>query len=394
MTQPPATRVFLALGFRPFYLGATLLAALAVPLWLLAVLGWWPVATTMPMIIWHAHEMLFGFAAAVIAGFLLTAARNWTGLPTAHGGLLAALFALWLMGRILNLTGPWPIAAWVDASFLPALALTLAVPLIRSGNRRNLFVVPLLLVLGAANLLHHSVYLGWTPMLSLAPTVAINTAVGLIALLMTIIGGRVIPAFSANAIQGLQPKRWLSIEVLAIGSMVAICLHDLAPSYWGLPPGLFDGLLMLAALAQIIRLCGWLPWRTRANGLLLMLPVAYAWLPVYLLLRATLGDSPAVIPVVALHAMTLGGMTGLMVAMMTRSALGHTGRPLVAGPAEHLIFWGIQLGALVRVLSPGLPGPYTVWIGVAGLAVALAFATMTIRYWPILTRPRVDGRPG
>jgi uncharacterized protein involved in response to NO len=176
--------------------------------------------------------------------------------------------------------------------------------------------------------------------------------------------------------------------------MVAICLHDLAPSYWGLPPGLFDGLLMLAALAQIIRLCGWLPWRTRANGLLLMLPVAYAWLPVYLLLRATLGDSPAVIPVVALHAMTLGGMTGLMVAMMTRSALGHTGRPLVAGPAEHLIFWGIQLGALVRVLSPGLPGPYTVWIGVAGLAVALAFATMTIRYWPILTRPRVDGRPG
>ena len=311
--------------------------------------------------------------------------------------LLAGLFALWLMGRILNLTGPWPIAAWVDSSFLPALALTLAVPLIRAGNHRNLFVVPLLLALGAANLLHHSVYLGWLGWLqmpSLPPSVAINTAVGLIALLMTIIGGRVIPAFSANAIQGLQAQRWLSIEVLAFGSMVAIILHDLTPWFWGLPPRLFAGLLLLAALAQIIRLCGWQPWRTRANGLLLMLPVAYAWLPAYLLLRAALGDSPTVIPPVALHALVLGGMTGLMVAMMTRSALGHTGRPLVAGTAELLIFWGIQLGALVRVLSPTLAGPYTVWIAVAGLAVTLAFAIMAVRYWPILTRPRVDGRPG
>ena len=175
---------------------------------------------------WHAHEMIFGFAPAVIVGFLLTAVRNWTGLPTPSGAALGALFGLWAAGRILILvggvTGTGLIGVWVDLAFLPVAAVTLAVPLWQAANRRNAFVVVVLLMLAVANGLFHASQQGWITGLP----VGLATTVGLdfILILMTVIGGRIIPAFSANAVAGLQPRSWLGIEILAIGSVSSILI--------------------------------------------------------------------------------------------------------------------------------------------------------------------------
>lgn len=389
--------MILALGFRPFYLGAALFASLAVPAWVAAYHGWYVPGSHLPGSAWHAHEMLFGFAAAVMTGFLLTAARNWTGLPTASGAGLGALVALWCAGRVLNLAGPDVLAACIDAAFLPVVAVVLAVPLVRSRNYRNLFVVPLLGTLGALNLLHHGAFLGWSTgaFEPLPQSVAVSVAAGLIALLMTVIGGRVIPAFSANAVSGLRPKSWRSLEWLVQAGMLLIPVLDASPVRWGLPDPVMTGLLAFVGVAQAMRLLGWQPWRTRHNGLLLMLPLAYAWIPIYLLLRAALGAVGPGVPSLALHALLVGGMASLMLAMMTRSALGHTGRPLRAGSIESVSFFAMQAAAVLRVAGPlAMPGAYGVWITLSGVAATLAFATYAAGYWPVLTRPRVDGRAG
>jgi uncharacterized protein involved in response to NO len=389
--------MILALGFRPFYLAAAAFGALALAAWVAVWHGWPIVQSHLPGAAWHAHEMLFGFAGAVIVGFLLTAARNWTGLPTASGRALGGLVALWLAGRILNLVGPAALAAWVDASFLPVCAVVLAIPLVRSRNRRNVFVIPLLGALGLLNLLHHAAWLGW-PLASFHPlpqSVALSVAVGLVGLLMTVIGGRVIPNFSANAVSGLQPRTWPVVERLTVAGMILLPVLDLSPSHWGLPEPLFLAVLWLTGMLQGLRWLGWQPWRTRHNVLLLMLPVAYAWIPAYLILRALLGGDGPVIPSLALHALVVGGMASLMLAMMTRSALGHTGRPLRAGTVEVLGFFGLQAAALLRVVGPlAAPGAHGLWITLSGSVATLALAIYAVGYWPILTRPRIDGKPG
>lgn len=374
--------VFLKVGFRPFYLGAGCFALLAVPLWITTYLtGRIPAGLSDPLG-WHAHEMVFGFAPAVIVGFLLTAARNWTGRPTASGVGLLILFALWLTGRLLNLLHAGPAAALVDAAFLLAAAAAIGVPIWQARNRRNAFVVVLLIGLGAASFTHHAALNGWLD--QLPPGIATILALDLILILMTVIGGRVIPAFSGNAVASLQPKSWPLVEALAIALPVLL----LAGDAMSLEPAYLSWLAWAAALAHALRLAGWQPWKTRGNVLLLALPLAYAWIPVHLALRGA--ASPY-----ATHALTVGAMAGLMLAMMTRSALGHTGRTLKAGLSETVIFTAIHLAALARVAGPLLlPSGYRAWILTAGILWTLSFATFVAAYWPMLTRPRVDGRPG
>jgi uncharacterized protein involved in response to NO len=343
----------------------------------------------LPMYGWHGHEMVFGFAPAVIVGFLLTAARNWTGLPTPGGVVLAFLFFVWAAARVLLLTGPDMLAMVLDLAFLPLLAMTLAIPLWRSGNWRNAFVVPLLLLLGALSAAHHGAYAGWMEphWASRATTVALD----LIALLMAVIGGRVIPAFSANAVAGLVPRRWRLVEVLALGLLGCIIIIDAGGFASGLPEPLLRVLFVAAALVHMLRLAGWHPWATRHNPLLLALPLAYLWLPVHLLLRGVLDGPGGSMAPLAVHAISVGAMAGLMLAMMTRSALGHTGRPLTAGPAELCMFAAIHLAALCRVAGPLIwPDAYLNWVGLSAAFWTLAFAAFVGRYAPIVMRPRVD----
>lgn len=382
--------MFLSIGFRPFYLGAAVWAVLAVPLWYAAYARGLALQPALPLPAWHAHEMVFGFAPAVIVGFLLTAARNWTGLPTPSGAALGALFILWAAARVLLLTGPAPLAAAVDLAFLPLAALSLAVPLWRSGNWRNAFVVPLLLLLGALSLAHHGAYGGWMDPFwaARAPTVALD----LVALLMAVIGGRVIPAFSGNAVPGLVPRHWRIVEAAALGLLGCIIVIDATGLGSQIPAALLRGLMVAAALVHLVRLAGWQPWATRHNPLLLALPLAYLWLPVHLLLRGVLDGAGGQMAPLAIHAISVGAMAGLMLAMMTRSALGHTGRPLTAGPAELVMFAAIHLAALARVAGPLVwPGAYIGWIGLSALLWMVAFAAFVGRYAPIVMRPRVDG---
>ncbi|MEZ5557030.1 MAG: NnrS family protein [Pseudomonadales bacterium] len=389
--RPPSA--FLSIGFRPFYLGAAVFAALSIPLWVAAYIGPVTITAAYAGFAWHTHEMLFGFAPAIIAGFLLTAVRNWTGLPTASGPLLGSLFVVWLCGRFAPFIAPAPIAALADLAFLPALMLCIAVPLWRSRNRRNGFVVAVLLILWLCNAAFHGVQLQVLPPAFLAAALA--TARDLILLLMIVIGGRVIPAFSRNAIRGLEPRSWPWLERLSIGGVVVIATLDAAGPWlsdgryaWN---GLYSALAYLVAGLHLLRLAGWQPWRTRGNLLLVMLPVSYAWIPIHLALRGWLEAAPGSLHPVAEHALFVGAMAGLMFSMMTRSALGHTGHALRAGWVEATGFALLQIAAVARTAGP-LAGPevYRGALVVSAAVWSVAFALFAAAYAPLLLKPRPD----
>ena len=268
---------------------------------------------------------------------------------------------------------------------LPALALAVGIPIWISGNRRNLFVVGILAVLALANVSFH---------LGQAGT-AIRLALDILAILMAVMGGRIIPAFTANAIPAAKPRRLAVVEASAIGLLVLVLAADLLALRWPIDGSWFPAVLIVAALAHGVRLAFWSPLATRAQPLLWCLPLSYAWIPIALALRAAALISPDIDPVLATHALAIGAMGGLMLAMMTRSALGHTGRPLVAGWAETSAFVLIQAAVLLRIV-PALvwPGAPLIALGLSSACWSAAFLIFVMRYAPILTRPRVDGRPG
>jgi len=387
-----AAIALLALGFRPFYLFAALFAIVAIPAWLLSFTGGISPGNYLQGLTWHNHEMIFGFAPAVIAGFLLTAVRNWTGQPTPTGAPLAGLVILWLLARILMLTGPANVAAMIDILFLPTLGFAVAIPILRSKNARNYKVLVVLAVLTLANAGYHLASLGVLP-LEFA-RVSMTAALDVIAILIAIVGGRVVPAFIGNAVEGANPRHIKSVELVSVGALVIILIAGAVKPWVAVPHIAWLIILLVAAVGQGLRLLLWQPLKARGNSLLWMMPVAYAWLPISLLLRAL--ELQSIVPSgAAIHAFTIGAITSLMMAMMTRSALGHSGRPWVAGPAEVGAFVLLQLSAIVRVLAASIvPGAYREAMIVSGVLWTLAFATFLWRYWPILTRPRIDGRPG
>ena len=394
--QAARGRPVFALGFRPFYLAASGFAVLAVPLWVAQYHGLFFVDGSLSGAAWHAHEMVFGFAAAVLAGFLLTAVRQWTGLPTPTGPVLAAMVGLWAAGRVLVVVGPSGLAAVVDVAFLPAVALAIALPILRSGNRRNLFVVALVGVLAAANLVFHLDHLGVVR--AGAGGQAIRLAFDVLAILMAVIAGRVVPMFTRNGVPAARPRRMLPIEIAALGTLFAILVIDaidMAGVLWAGSAVSVAVLAGIGAVAHAARLWLWDPLATRREPLLWSLPLAYAWLPVALALRAGAAATDAVAPALGDHALGIGAMGGLMLAMMTRSALGHTGRALKAGPAETAGYLMIACAALLRVAgSLVVPAHWTAALVASSVCWSAAFLVFFIRYWPILTRPRPDRRSG
>ena len=374
-----------ALGFRPFYLLAAAFAALAMLAWVFVLTG----SLAMPMagIWWHAHEMLFGFAAAVIVGFLFTAGRNWTGLETPTGLPLALLALLWLLGRVGMAIDGGIVSAAVDSTFLPASAVAMARVLWRAGSRRNYFLVGILSLLSLANIAFHLARFG---RLDIDPLQALHFALGMIVLLETVIGGRVIPSFTASALKGVrqwqsQPWNYAAIAATGIALLAWVVLPD---ARWP------AALSLLAVALQVPRCIGWNPWATRGTPLLWILHLAHLWIPVglALLAAAQFGWLPRSAGV---HALTIGATGGLIIGMITRTALGHTGRMIVVGRIETSAYALVQIAAVARVLTvAAIPAAATVGIHIASTLWVLAFLLYLWRYSPWLIRPRIDGQPG
>ena len=381
-----------ALGFRPFYSLAGIFAVASILFWLLSLTGVFHAGAYLRGIFWHSHEMVFGFAIAVMSGFLLTAVRNWTGLPTPTGLALAALAAVWLAGRLLIIAGPPLLAAIVDVAFVPMLAVAIALPIIRSRNQRNYKIVALLVLIATANVIYHMASLG--PLPSWLAYTMVITAIDLITILFAIVAGRVIPAFTKNAIPESQPRHAVWLEFLSFGSLALIVVARVSSDWVSVPLLVPTAIIVVATVSHALRLALWQPQFTLGNPLLWMMPVAYSWLPVALFLRAVAGYS-VVSQGSWIHALTTGAISGLMLAMMMRSSLGHTGRPLVANGMDMAAFLMLQLAAIIRVVA-GLFATehYQLVVIISGAMWILAFGVFLTRYWPMLSRPRIDGRPG
>ncbi len=375
------------LGFRPFYLLAGLFATLSIPVWMAQYAGWLGGYVIIEGPLWHAHEMLFGYALAVIVGFLFTAGRNWANQPTPTGATLAAIAALWVAARVLVLTPYALAAAAADTAFALAAAAAIAVPFVRSGNRRNYFFIVLLLGMGLANLAFH---LGMAGLLDLPVQRGLQVGLDLVLFIMVVMGGRVIPMFTMNGVPGVFCVRLPWIERLAPGSVLVLLVADVA----GAPDLVIGPIAAVAAAAHAARLGLWRPWLTLTKPIVWILHFAYAWVVLALALRA-LAAFDQVPAGLATHALTVGAIASLTLGMMTRTSLGHTGRPLQTGRAEVFCYVAIQLAALARVFVPMLFPPFHLHAVIAsGLLWSLAFGVFTISYWTILSRPRLDGKPG
>ncbi len=389
----PALALF-AYGFRPFFWAAGAFALLAITAWLwIHGTGALPLRGQ-PSLLWHGHEMLYGFVGAAIAGFLLTAVPSWTGARGFAGAPLILLAALWLAGRLAFAGAaslPLALVAVCELAFFPALVVLLAPPLLRAHNRNT----PLLLVLAAIWVSDAVFLFALARGDVLLARVTLLVAIDVILLLVTVIGGRIVPVFTANALRsrgeepGIRGSRWLDGAV--IGAMVVVVLVD-AAAPWRSAAGIVAA---VAAAAQTWRMSRWRSTRTFHEPLVWSLHLAYAWLPAGLALKATHLLTGAPWAAHWLHALTIGVAGSMVLAVMTRAALGHTGRPLVAARATATAYVLLSLAALVRVVAPSLADLEYRWTVItAGVLWIAAFALYVITYTPILMRPRVDGRAG
>jgi uncharacterized protein involved in response to NO len=389
--MPPS---LFAYGFRPFFLGAGLAALIHVPWWAASVALGWSLSTAWPPMLWHGHEMLFGFIAAAIAGFLLTAVPSWTGHRGFAGAPLVAIVALWLLARLAILSSQhWPfwLIATLDLAFLPTLAVMVAVPLFRSKNRN----APLLAVLSALWACNVAFY--WGLRHDDAPFAghAVKIGIDIVLVLVTIIGGRIVPAFTAAGLKqaghSVSLRAWPFVMPIVISLMA---LNALADAFVPDSP-LVAGIAAAAALAQGVRLAQWRPLHTRGQPIVWILHVAYAWLAVGLALKAAALLGHLAISAFWLHALTIGAITSMILAVMTRAALGHTGRPLVVSPLISAAYLLVSAAAIVRVFALSVLGVgYPAIILASGFVWAVAFALYVGVYAPILCSPRVDGRAG
>jgi len=381
----------LRLGFRPFYLGAALFAALALPLWTAAFLGQVPLAPALPPLLWHAHEMLFGFAVAVIVGFLLTAGKAWTGLATPRGVFLGALALLWLAARVAAVAAPYPVYAALDLALLPLVAGVLAQVLLRAGNRRNLPLPGILALLALANLAFHLAAAG---RIDLQPMAALYAGLAGIVMIECVIAGRVVPAFTMSATPGLKIRARPALErATLLFTALALALWVFAPA--GAVGATLTGLAFaLAAALHALRQWQWQPWLTRSRPILWILHAAYAWIAVGFGLLA-LAQTGWVSVSAGVHALAVGATGGLIIGMITRTARGHTGRLLRASKAEVLAYALVMTAAVLRVLLPLLAPQWLVpaLVG-AALAWSAAFAIYLFVYTPWLFSTRLDGKDG
>lgn len=376
----------LSYPFRLFFLSTGLVGVVLIPAWLTVLWQGNPQALAVPGLFWHQHEMMVGFLNAAIAGFLLTAVCNWTGTQPVTGMPLFALWLVWLAGRVAMLAGAGApaLTATVDLAFLPLVALIVGARVLRARQFRQLPVLGGLAGLWVLDLLFH---LQGEPRF-------LRALVVLAAVMILVIGGRITPAFSRNWLHRMglgahNVQTWPPLDWIALAAGAALVLAE-ALAWRGLPIVL---LASLAAVAAGLRLLLWKGWLVRKEPLLWVLHLGHLWVVAGLALRA-LAEAGLVADTVWLHALGPGAMGTMVLGVMTRVALGHTGRELLLPPGVLSCYVLISLAALTRVLA-GME-----WIGwhvglwASGVFWTLAFARFCILYWPILSQPREDGRPG
>ncbi len=384
--------VLLSYGFRPFFLAAGVYAALAMLVWLPLLLGNLSLPSAMTPRDWHIHEMLYGYAVAAIAGFLLTAIPNWTGRPPVRGGLLLVLILAWVGGRVATATsavlGETP-AMLVDLLFLPLVAAVAAREIVSAGNRRNLKVLGVLGILTAGNVVFHVEVLN-EGMASYGQRIGLAAVVGLIVL----IGGRIVPAFTRNALlrqgPGRLPQQFGRFDVAAVAAAAS------ALAAWTIAPEapVTGGLALVAGLLQAARLLRWAGDRSRGDWLVLVLHLGYGFIPVgFLLLGAADLLSEAALRSAAVHAWGVGALGIMTLAVMSRATLGHTGRPLAASPGTIVVYLLIVTAALVRIGAAAFSDVDMVLLYVAAITWIGAFSGFALLYGPMMLRSRLQAGP-
>jgi uncharacterized protein involved in response to NO len=367
-------------GFRPFFLAAGLWAIIGIALWIPQYIGKMSVPTHLSPLDWHVHEMLYGYVAATVAGFLLTAIPNWTGRLPVNGWPLAVLAALWLAGRLALLTSAHVggvVAAVIDTAFLATLALVAGREIIAGKNWRNLRVLVILAVLVLGNIVFHAEVL-----MTGNANYGIRIAIAAVILMISLIGGRIVPSFTNNWLSRNNPGRlpvpFSQFDMVTIAiSAFALFIWIAVPTHW-----LSGVLLIVAGCLQAARLARWAGDRTMPDRLVLILHVGYAFVPLGFLMIGLAVFFPEVPATAGIHAWTAGAIGLMTIAVMTRATLGHTGQPLQAGRATQAIYALLIAAALVRIVAAFMAS-----VGLlefAGLAWTAAFVLFVMLYGPLL----------
>ena len=375
----------LSYGFRPFFLFGSIYAGVAILVWLPVLHGHLTLVTVFSPRDWHVHEMLYGYLPAVITGFLLTAVPNWTGRLPLQGKPLLGLVALWAAGRLTVTFSAWigwTAAALVDGAFLAAVGAAVAREIISGQNWRNLKVLVPLLVLLAGNVTFHM-----EAHATGAAEYGVRVGVAAILMLIMLIGGRIVPSFTRNWLVRQNPGRLpaafdrfdVASLLLASAAVIAWCV---APGSWGTGSG-----LLLAGVVQAVRLARWAGDRTWRDPLVLVLHVAYAFVPFGFVLMAA-ASFDWLPPSAGIHAWTGGAFGTMTLAVMSRASLGHTGRTLVATPGTQVAYGLVILAAIARICAALEPEFAMALLAVAAFAWAAAFVGFAACYWGVFTRPR------
>lgn len=402
-TSQPQDLIVFATGFRIFFLAAVSLAGMAVAYWGLMFIGVLPSSMFVhyfPPLIWHMHEMVFGYIGAVIAGFLLTAVTNWTGLTTLRGWPLAILFFIWFGARCLpffsgddiGLLG-W-FTALLNVLFFIYLAVAIAIPILKSGNSRNLFVVAIILALAMTNFLVHAQLHGLT---NAGLKATISLAFYLELFLTIIIAGRVFPMFSAGGLQGAySPKKYQWLEALSVLSFVGFAGLNIASEFnLTITPAVLLSVSIVTAVLHILRVAAWFHWRIFSVPLVWVLHVGYYFLIAGIVLIGLSGYFPETRSS-GLHSILAGGLGLITLGMMARVSLGHTGRNIhEPHKSISIVFILITLAVLIRAFIPLINSQlYLIAIKTSAFLWCSSFIVFLALYTPLLISARVDGEPG
>ncbi|WP_371186721.1 NnrS family protein [Thalassotalea maritima] len=383
---------FFRLGFRPLFTLGALFSCITLVLWAGFLGGTFDLSLYGGGYFYHTHEMIFGFINAIIVGFLLTAVQNWTGIRSLHSKPLALLVSIWLTARIFMIV---PVVAnWlimlIDVSFMLFSAIILARPLIAVKQVRNLFFVPLLVMFAVLNALFHGQMLGFWQLNLRDLAYASST---LVLLLMSIMAGRVTPMFTANGTQTAKVAPLAILEWACTVTLLLIFLQFLLQQ--PLPTSTTASLFFIAGVCQLIRWLRWRPWITLHVPLLWSLHTSmlFFWVGLIAMSVSIIGNSMAISHI--WHLLTVGAMGGLILAMISRVSLGHTGHPLTPAPVMSIAFIAIFISALLRALGPTLmPEKHLLFVSMSSILWLLAYSIFIIKYAPLLLQPRRDGRPG